>query len=224
MRPVLFLSFISLSFSAFGQMPKETVDTKAKGILDELSAKTKTYTSIKAEFSSVVENKDKKATENVTGSLQTKGNKYKLEFKGQTIISDGKTQWTYIKESNEVQINNAPDPNSTDNINPLNIFTIYEKGFKFKYDKEDVVNGAAVHIINLYPLDPGKKNYHTVKLTIDKAKKQIIGVKIMMKNGGTNTITLKSFTPNAEMPEADFSFNKANYKGVEVIDLREDDK
>lgn len=215
------LSLLACSASSFAQMPKETVDAKAKGILDELSAKTKSYTSIKAEFVSIIENKDKKVTENTSGSLLTKGNKYKMEFKGQTILSDGKTQWTYIKESNEVQINNAPDPNSTDNVNPVNIFTIYEKGFKFKYEKEDVVNGVAVHIICIYPLDPGKKNYHTIKLTIDKAKKQIIGVQILMKNGSTNTITLKSFTPNADIPESAFTFNKAEFKGVEVIDLRE---
>jgi len=49
-----------------------------------------------------------------------------------------------------VQINNAPDPKATDNINPVNIFTLYEKGYKYKYEKEDVVNGVKVDIVNLY--------------------------------------------------------------------------
>jgi len=209
----------------FAQMPKEEVDTKAKGILDEVAAKTKTYTSIKTEFTSVMEKQEtnikSKVTETQSGTLQLKGTKYKLEFKGQTIFCDSKTQWTYIKESNEVQVNNAPDPKATDNINPVNIFTLYEKGYKYKYEKEDVVSGVKVDIVNLYPLDAAKKPYHTIRLTIDKEKKQIIAVKILNKNGTSNTITVKNFTPNLEMAETMFTFNKADYKGVEVVDLRD---
>jgi len=206
-------------------MPKEVVDTKAKAILDDVAAKTKTYSSIKTEFATVMEkqvtNKESKVTDTQSGTLQLKGTKYKLEFKGQTIFCDGKTQWTYIKESNEVQVNNAPDPKATDNINPVNIFTLYEKGYKYKYEKEDDVNGAKADVVNLYPLDPDKKPYHTIRLTIDRAKKQILIVKILNKNGTSNTITVKNFTSNSDMPDAMFTFNKADYKGVEVVDLRD---
>ena len=209
----------------FSQQPKEAVDTKAKAILDEVAAKTKTYTSIKAEFTNVTEkqvtNTQSKVTDTQSGSLQLKGEKYKLEFKGQTIFCDSKTQWTYIKESNEVQVNTAPDPKATDNINPVNIFTLYEKGYKYKYDKEDMVNGAKVDIVDLFPLSPDKKSYHTIRLTIDKVKKQILSVKIINKNGTFNTITVKNFTANSEMPDTMFTFNKADYKGVEVVDLRD---
>lgn len=214
-----------ISFQGFSQQPKEVVDAKAKAILDEVAAKTKSYTSIKAEFGSVTEKKvtntESKVTESQTGTLNLKGEKYKLEIKGQTIFCDSKTQWTYIKESNEVQINSAPDPKATDNINPVNIFTIYEKGYKYKYDKEETVNGSKADVVDLYPLAPDKKSYHTIKLTIDKAKKQIVSVKIMNKNGTTNIITVKSFTANSDMPDAMFIFNKADYKGVEVVDLRD---
>lgn len=220
---VLLTLFISTPVLA--QMPKETVDAKAKAVLDEVAAKTKTYTTIKAEFTTVSEKRESntasKVTDSQTGTLYLKGNKYKLEFKGQTILCDSKTQWTYIKESNEVQVNDAPDPNATDNINPVNIFTLYEKKYKYKYEKEDVVNGAKVDVINLYPLDPDKKSFHTIQLFIDKAKKQIVSVKILNKNGTSSTINIKSFTTNTEMAETMFTFNKADYKGVEVVDLRE---
>jgi len=220
-----FLAFCFLLLgSAQAQQPKEVVDAKAKAILDEVAKQTKTYTSIKADFSSVTEKKESNTkttvTEAQTGTLQLKGTKYKLEFKGQAIFCDSKTQWTYIKESNEVQINNAPDPNASD-INPINIFTLYEKGYKYKYEKEELVNGAKADIINLYPTDPDKKSYHTIRLTIDKANKQITVVKILNKNGTSNTITVKNFTPNSEMADAMFTFNKADYKGVEVVDLRD---
>lgn len=228
MKSILFALLASISFLStvsFAQMPKEVVDTKAKSILDEVAKQTKTYTTIKAEFATVTEkqatNKEAVVTDSQTGTLEIKGTKYKLSFKGQTIFCDSKTQWTYIKESNEVQINNAPDPNATDGINPINIFTIYEKGYKYKYEKEETVNGVKADVINLYPLDPDKKSFHTIRLSIDKTKKQIVSVRIINKNGTANTITVKNFVANSEMADNNFLFNKENFKGVEEVDLRD---
>jgi outer membrane lipoprotein carrier protein len=214
-----------IASAVFAQQPKEVVDAKAKGILDEVATKTKGYTSIKTEFTNVSEkqvtNTQSKVTDSQSGSLQLKGEKFKLEIKGQVIFCDGKTQWTYIKESNEVQVNNAPDPKATDNLSPVTVFTLYEKGYKYKYEKEDDVNGTKVDIVDIFPIAPDKKSYHTIKLTIDKAKKEIISMKILNKNGTSSTITIKNFTTNLEMPDALFVFNKADYKGVEVVDLRD---
>ena len=57
--------------------------------------------------------------------MYIKGDKYRLEFAGQDVISDGKTRWTYVKDANEIQIDNQrKDENA---ITPTNIFTLYEK-------------------------------------------------------------------------------------------------
>lgn len=197
----------------------EKPDLKAKGILDELSAKTKSYTSIKADFTIEMVNKEKK-TEKQDGAIQLKGDKYKLDIKGQQIICDGKTTWTYLADANEVQVNNI-DPNANDGISPSNIFTIYEKGFKYKFDKEETVGAVVIQTIILYPISPDKKKYHTVKLMIDKSKKQISSVKMMMKDGGTYTYTVKKFNPNTEIADASFVFDAKAHPGVEVVDLRE---
>jgi outer membrane lipoprotein-sorting protein len=225
---VVSIAIVTLSgVEGFAQQLKEVVDTKAKGILDDVAAKTKTYTTIKAEFTNITEkqvsNAESKVTDTQSGTLQLKGEKYKLEIKGQVIFCDGKTQWTYIKESNECQINCAPNAHETDNISPVNIFTLYEKGYKYKYDKEDVINGVKVDVVNLYPLNPDKKSFHTIQLIIDRTKKQILSVKILNKNGTSSTITVKNFITNTDMQDATFIFNKADYKGVEMVDLREGD-
>jgi outer membrane lipoprotein-sorting protein len=194
-------------------------DAKAKAILDEVSAKNKTYASIKASFSYNLENKDAKINETQEGTISIKGKKYRLEIAGQEVISDGKSVWTYLKDANEVQINTAEEP-AADAITPTNIFTIYEKGFKYKFEGEKTENGKAVFVINLNPTDVKGKPYHTVKLSIDKASKQINSIKVLSKDGNNYTYTVKSFTPNAEMPESTFTFNTAKYPKVEVIDLR----
>ena len=57
-----------------------------------------------------------------------KGDKYKLEIAGQEIICNGNTLWTFIKDAEEVQVNEPEYEEGS--INPANIFTVYENGFK----------------------------------------------------------------------------------------------
>lgn len=197
------------------------VDAKAKKILDEVSAKTKTYTSITAEFTITIENKKNKTTDSQTGKITLKGNKYKLEVNNQTIISDSKTSWTILKDASEVQINTIESKEKETGINPSNIFTMHEKGFKYEFVKEEKQkNGAVYQIIKLYPEDVKKKNYHTAILTINKDKSQIVSIKILGKDGTDMTYFVKSFTTNTAIPETVFVFNDKNFPGYEVIDLR----
>jgi outer membrane lipoprotein-sorting protein len=196
-------------------------DAKAKAILDELSTKTKAYTSIKATFSYTLENKDQKIKETQEGTVTIKGNKYKLEIAKQEVICDGKAVYTIIKEAKEIQINNMPDPNSTESINPSNIFTMYEKGFKHKYDGEKVEGGKTYQIISLFPTDPKGKQYHTVKLYIDKNAKQVNKILVLSKDGNNYTYQVKSFTPNTPVEDKIFTYNSSLYPKFEIIDLRD---
>lgn len=191
-------------------------DPKAKAILDELSAKTKKYTSIKSDFVMVMESKDKKNKETQNGSLQLKGDKYKLDIKGQEIISDGKNTWTYLKDANEVQINKV-DASSNEGVSPTTIFTIYEKGFKYKFESEK--NG--IQTISLFPNNPDKKKFHTIKLMVNKAKKEISSFVVLMKDGTTFNYSIKKFTPNVAVTDATFVFDNKAHPGVEVVDLRD---
>ena len=202
-----------LTFGCFALNAQEK-DPKAKKILDELSLKTKAYTTIKAEFTWVVEKKDiTKDTQ--SGKIQTKGPKYKLEIPGHDIYCDGKTVWDFIKDANEVQIKDM-EVGGDDAVNPSTIFTIYEKGYKYKFVSED----ATSQIIELYPINPDKKKFHTIKLVLDKTKKQISSVKMMMKDGTVQTYTIKSFAGGTVIPDTDFSFDAKLHKGVSVEDIR----
>ena len=189
-------------------------DPKAKKILDELGTKTKTYTTIKAEFTKTLEKKDKsKTTED--SKIETKGNKYKLVITGHEIYCDGKTVWDFVKEANEVIVKDM-EAAGDDALNPSTIFTMYEKGFKYKFDEED----ALTQTVSLFPENPDKKKFHTIKLNIDKAKKQILSVKLMMKDGTIQTFTIKTFVGNGDIPDTNFTFNTKAHPGISVEDLR----
>ncbi len=210
----LILLFIS-SF-AFGQ--SKQADKKADDILHGVSTKYKSYKSVKATFVITVENPKDKTNDVQKGTIYLKGNKYKLEIAGQDIISDGKTRWTFVKDANEVQIDNIKtDENS---ITPSNIFTMYEKGWLFKFNGEKTEKGMNYQLVELVPVDPKKKNIFKVKLTINKNDKFISTAKVFNNNGSIQTIAVDKMTPDAINDDALFSFTPAKYPGAEVIDLR----
>ena len=165
--------------------------------------------------------KEKKATEKPQNwKVQVKGQKFKLEIPGTTIVCDGKTLWNYNKDAKEVTIKNF-DPNNED-MNPSSIFTMYETGYKYKYDKEQAVAGVMSHLIDLYPaIKPEKKKFHTVKLSIHKTKKQIVQMKMMMKDGGTQVYDIKAMKVNTEMPDASFVFDIKGFKSDQISDERD---
>jgi outer membrane lipoprotein-sorting protein len=209
----LFLVLITLL--SVSNLNAQDQDPKAKVILDDISKTTKSYKTITTDYSLIITNKDKKQTDKQTGKIQVKGTKFRLEIPGNSILCDGKTVWTFNKEANEVSIKNY-EPSSDDALDPTKIFTMYENGYKYKFDKEE----AGLTIINLYPsVKPEKKKFHTIKLYVDKPKKQVKKMIMLMKDGGTQTYELKTLTPNLDILENQFVFDSKACK-CEVIDER----
>jgi len=196
-------------------------DPKAKAILDDLSKTTKTYKTITSDFVLTMFNKDKKQIEKQVGKVIVKGQMFKLEIPGNIIVCDGKTIWNHNKDAKEVTIKTF-DPTNNDQLNPSKIFTIYESGFKYKYVAEEKVGTVLCHAIDLYPsVDQGKKKYHSIKIYVDKVKKQVVQMKIMMKDQSTNVYDIKAFKPNLPVEDKAFIFDTKPFKADQIIDERD---
>jgi len=216
----IFLLIAAITISTLSAFSQDH-DPKAKSILDELSKVTKAYKTITSEYIFTILNKDKKQTEKQTGKVQVKGAKFKLDIPGNTIVCDGKTIWAHNKDANEVTIKNF-EANNEDQLNPSKIFTMYETGYKYKYEKEEKVGTAICHVITLYPsVKPEKKKFHTIKLFVDKTKKQVTKLVMMMKDGSTQSYEIKTFKTNAEIADNLFVFDLKAFKADQITDERE---
>lgn len=192
-------------------------DPKAQEILKGVSAKYKSYKTLTASFKLGILDQKTKKSSGQNGMVTIRSSAFNLSMNDQMVMCDGKTTWTYLKESNEVQISeNKP---SADAITPTTIFTMYERGFKSKFLSEKTAGGKSVQLIELTPED-AKKNYFKIQLTIDKKEKYVNEAKVFDKSGNIYTYSIVKFSPNAKVTEDMFTFNKAKYPGVEIVDLR----
>jgi outer membrane lipoprotein-sorting protein len=207
---ILFL-FLLPCLMVFGQAKKD-----AEQILKDVTEKTKTYTSLKVDFTYNMDNPQAKIHESESGILLVKGDKYRLNIAGQVVISDGKTIWTYIKDANEVQVNAVEE--DAEIITPTRLLSSYYENYKSKLVAEKNKGGKILQVIELKP--NVEKSYSKVELTIDKELLRITKIAIQDKNGNTFSYIVNEFKTNVPLKENDFTFDANEFPGAEVIDMR----
>jgi outer membrane lipoprotein-sorting protein len=190
-------------------------DSKAQGVLDKLSNKMKGLKSFYIEFSASIKNSETGTNENETGKGWVKGNKFSASYGENTIISNGMKTWTIVKEEKSVYESDSNDDD--DGINPKKIMTIWESGFKNKYMKEDKLGNESVHVIDLYPKNPSKAEYHTIVLYVSKGDGELKKAIMKGKDGTVMTYSLTKFQENPDIDENKFVFDKKKYPGYPVI-------
>jgi outer membrane lipoprotein-sorting protein len=195
-------------------------DPKAKSILDEVSTKTRTFKTISADFSFSMENKAMAINEKNDGSIKLKGQKYFVDLPGAGIkvYSDGKSNWSYMKQGNQVTISTIEDSGS-ELMDPSSLFSIYEKGFTSKFIAEKNVGGKPVYQIDLFP---DKKEYDVSKISIEinKSTMMIQSAQLYGTDGNIYGIVVKKMETNKDFPDTEFVFDAKKFSDVEIIDLR----
>ena len=216
---VVFL-LLSISLISNSQVPKGIgkSDPEAKKVLDAVSAKFKTFKTMKAFFSLKIENASGKLQGNKTGTVLMKGVKYQVSITGQEIFCDGTSIWTLDKSAKEVQLSTLD--NSSGSITPQKLFTnFYDKDFLFYLNPEIKKNGKTYQVVELTPIDKSKAFFKVI-LEVDKSAKMIMSTRVFEKSGNRYVYAINTFTTNVPIPDDTFAFSAKKFPGTELIDLR----
>ncbi len=210
----MFMTGLLLSAMAIAQGN----DPEAKKVLDAVSAKFKTFKTVKATFIYKVENSVGKVLSTKRGSLIMKGTKYKVNFSGQEIFCDGKTIWNYDSSAKEVTINTLDA--SGNGITPQKLFTnFYDSDFLYKMNGEKKEGGKTLQEIEMTPTDKSKP-FHKVYVLVDKVAKTIYSTRVLENTGSRYVYTISTMNTTTPIADNQFVFDKTKYPGVEVVDLQ----
>lgn len=206
---IIFFSLL-VSMTAFPQ------SKKAKAIIEEITEKTQSYTSVEFEFTFTYEDPSNDDDVSESGKLIISGDKYILDIEGQKVICDGKTIWTYIEDAWEVQINSIEEDDGS--ITPSKLLSTYNEEYKARLIKEFKKDGVQYQKIELKPQE-GKKWVKLVVI-VNADEMQFSEISIFDKNGGKIHYKIDTFTPNINITDDDFTFKIEDYPDVEVVDMR----
>lgn len=180
-------------------------DKKAEEVLDKTLTELSGANGIRAEFG---------GTEN--GFLLLKGEKFYLNNGNIQSWYDGKTQWSYVDDTEEVNISH-PTPEELQSINPYFILMLYKTKFNYTYSGPETRNGVKGHKIVLTPKHT--ENREIIYVFISH-KYQPLAMKIEQDGRTISEINITNYQTNQKLEEGMFRFNKTLYPNAEIIDLR----
>ncbi len=178
----------------------------ARSVLDKIAATVSNRTGVTANFS-ISDGKAK----SLGGTISVKGKMFHATTTQADVWFDGKTQWTYMKGNNEVNVS-TPTESELQAINPYNFINIYKTGFK--YSMKNQGNNYEIH---LTATDSKRK---LQEMYIYANRSTCVPSQIKMKQGTRwNVITISNFK-KAKLNDNMFRFNRKTHPEAEIIDLR----
>jgi outer membrane lipoprotein-sorting protein len=192
-------------------------DPKALEVLDAMSEKYQNIDAFSAKLVYKLENPSERLNETFRGEILVMGDMYRLKIGEQEIINNGTTIWTYLREVNEVNVDNYYPED--DPMAPARIYTIYRDGYKYAYVEQKKQKGSLVEVIDLEPENKDEP-FYKIRLTISKDDNTLLNYKVFDKNGNRYLWSVSDFDPNLKLTASHFEFNARDYKDVEIIDLR----
>ena len=208
---LLIASLLLFSFSIQAQ------DKKAKDLLDQVTAKVKSYNNIAIDFKYSLNNSRENINQDSKGNVTMKGNQYVLNFMGVTKIFDGKKTYTIVPEDEEITIStvNEKDDNA---ITPSKMLTFFNTGYKYNMDILQNVKGRKIQYIKLVPLN-SRDQRKEVLLGIDVQPKHIYNLIEVGKKGTKTTLTVNSFKTNQPLSKNQFTFAGSKYPNYYINKL-----
>lgn len=193
---IVFLAFACLG--TFAQTAQQVLDKTAK-VIGNKGGASANFTMSSPKYGSA------------SGSLAIKGNKFNARTNQAIVWYNGKTQWTYLKANEEVNVS-TPNEAKQMSMNPYRFINMYQSGYNLSMT--DKGKNYWVHLTaqnkqrsvqEVYILI-NKKNYHPST--------------IKMRHGNNwSTIMVKNFK-TGKLSNSLFTFNAKDYPHAEVVDLR----
>lgn len=189
----------------------------ARTILDKAATTYNNAGSVTASFTLDSKEIKTKSVYSIDGTAYMKGDKFKIDIPEATTWFDGKTQWVYMKGTDEVNIS-EPTGEELQGISPSSLFSIYKQGFTLTYKGEKHVMGTTVLEVELTPQDKAS-NYTKIVVQINKSTNLFHQITLVDKSY-ENTLTIRKMQTKTNLPEKTFVFSKSEYPNAEIIDLR----
>lgn len=206
MKHVLF-TLLTVILSVFTtSLHAQNNAAQARSILDKTAKAISNPGGVSASFSM-----NNPSTGTISGTIAVKGNKFNARTQQAIVWFNGKTQWTYMKKNNEVNIS-TPTAAQQQMMNPYTFINVYKSGYKLA--SRATATGNEVHLV----AQNGKQSIQEMYVTVNK--KTNVPSLIKMKHGGKwYTITVSNFSKKSQ-PNRIFTFNSKDYPTAEIIDLR----
>lgn len=156
---------------------------------------------------------------NTNGVIRLKGDKFLLETEGMTTWFDGRTQWSYLASSDEVNLS-EPTSEELESINPYAWLSLYKQGYKLKLAPIGNASDATTCKVVMTAARRSQE-MQCVILYIEKGSYRPLKFSMVRRGSKEAVLVLiNSCETGKEYADSLFVFDREDYPTAELIDLR----
>lgn len=188
----------------------------AEDVLHKLQRTYESMRDLSASFTQTVRFGVTQSTQTFAGKLwMKKGNKYRIEMEQQTIVTDGRSVWTYSELNRQVFIDKfVDDPKA---ITPERLLATVPKNYLANIVAKEQFDGVETMVLKLIPKD-SKSSIKSMKVWVNPSEWLMPKVEVIDAADNMTTYVTKDIKINNGIDDKLFHFEAP--PETEIIDLR----
>ena len=196
-------------------------DPGAIALVQKLRNKYDNFRTLQADFRLDIQLPGQ-AVESQRGTLSRQGDLVRFRLGPQEGIINAEAAYLVQHDNKEVMISDLPEEGEqTGILTPQTLFNFYESdNYVLSLRGEETVDGRVVKVIELKPLNRDESEFTKLRLLADARKLEIVSVRAFTRDGANFTFTLGAMRGNLDLAAKTFVFDKADFPGYYVEDLR----
>lgn len=185
----------------------------AEEFLDKAAARIKADAALQMNYDYTVYDDDDVIVYSDNGVMLLDNRRYSLLMENMKVWSDGETQWSYMKDIDEVYITEA-DSEEAQNLSPLYIMEKYRNGCS-----ASIKHKGGVAVVTLVSQDE-EDEVGKVELYINKESYMLESLYIFMPSQGRVEVFLNGYVPNCKFGDDVYRCPVEKFPSAEIVDMR----
>lgn len=185
----------------------------ANALLDRAVARIKADAAVQMDYSYSVYDDEGNLSYRDKGVMKLDDGCYALLMDNMKVWCNGKVQWSYMKDVDEIYITDA-DSEEAENLSPLYIMEKYRTGYTVSLKERD---GLAM--VTFLSKDSGEE-VNKLELFIDEKTERLAKMFIYMQEQGRVEVFLDNYKAKCNFAKKSYECPVKEFPTAEVIDMR----
>lgn len=205
MKKIVFLFFALFPLVAVAQ-------GSAEALLEKAVAVIKSDAAVQMDYNYTVYDDDGVIVYSDNGTMKLDNDRYSLVMENMKVWCDGKVQWSYMKDIDEVYITGA-DSEEAQNLSPLYIMEKYRENYSMAL----VDKGASAMVVLT---SKESEEVERLELVIDKETARLKSLFIYMSAQGKVEVFLNNYVAKCSFGRKEYECPVNAFPTAEIIDMR----
>ena len=209
------MKYLLFFFLALFQLPlfAQKVDVDADAVLDKALASIKAGLPVQMYYDYEVLDDENELLQDDKGIIYIDNNRYALLMQDMKVWCDGITQWSYMREVDEIYVTDA-DSDEAQNLSPLYVMEHYREGFS-----SSAVSEGGIVTVTLQALGEDG-DFENVQLLVRESDCRLVSMIISMPGQGSVRVELDGYVEKCGVSDGIFTCPLDEFQSAEVIDMR----